>query len=198
MWTGLGSWCDRLFAIATRDHNNPMRRQCQFIVKQPVVSPKCAVRDAVNYLSWSSSSAAPPWRTKTTHGFRLQYIITATTPTKQANISGCEMVSIRICRTTPTTKTTMPKNNSENRDMTDKGIKNRDMTEVITTSMTIAQDQGNFLNPSASQGKPQVTRGLGAGPGSPQCGQVFALGETVLPQTLHGFILTSPESITTQ
>ena len=29
----------------------------------------------------------------------------------------------------------------------------------------------------------------------PQCGQVFALGETVLPQALHGFI---PSTIATQ
>jgi hypothetical protein len=29
---------------------------------------------------------------------------------------------------------------------------------------------------------------LSTGSGSPQCGQVAALGETALPQTLHGFI----------
>ena len=52
---------------------NPMRRQCQFTVKQVLVSPKCAVRDAMNYLSWSSSLATPLWRTKT------KYIITAKT-----------------------------------------------------------------------------------------------------------------------
>ena len=33
------------------------------------------------------------------------------------------------------------------------------------------------------------------GSGSPQCGQVSALGETVLPQTLHGFI---PSGIATR
>ena len=34
MRTGLGVWCDKLFAIVTRDHNNTMRRQCQFTVKR--------------------------------------------------------------------------------------------------------------------------------------------------------------------
>ena len=36
--------------------------------------------------------------------------------------------------------------------------------------------------PRGSSGSP------GTGSGSPQCGQVFALGETALLQTLHGFI----------
>ena len=38
------------YTLYTYFSHNPMRRQCQFTVKRPAVSPKCAVRDGVELL----------------------------------------------------------------------------------------------------------------------------------------------------
>ena len=40
-------------------HSNPMRRQCQFTVKQSVVSHKCAVRDGVMYYNSGRPAIGP-------------------------------------------------------------------------------------------------------------------------------------------
>ncbi len=38
--------------------HNPMRRQCQFTVKQSAVSPKCAVRSAATAAATTTAAAA--------------------------------------------------------------------------------------------------------------------------------------------
>jgi hypothetical protein len=58
--------------------------------------------------------------------------------------------------------------------------------EIMVMTKTVAPTKPITSNPIS---------GLGAGSATPQCGQVCALGETALPQTLHGFILSG---ITTQ